>query len=215
MRVISQRLYQRGERAAPHPPAGKLALRHNLSVRALKLLVVLSLLAGVACSSTPAASRFPACTPHSLTSPGKKLPDCTFEGFNGSPTLRLAALRGKPTVLNFWASWCIQCIGEMPSFQKVYSSLGGRVAFVGMNVLELQGETMGAGRAFAKRTGVHYLLAFDPGGLLYGHFQRSLSRPVMPITVFVGAHGVVKDQHFGALDETDLRKAIRADFGIT
>jgi thiol-disulfide isomerase/thioredoxin len=189
-------------------------MRHNLSVRALRLLVVLSLLAGVACSSTPSASRFPACTPHSLTSPGKTLPDCTFEGFNGSPTLRLAALRGKPTVLNFWASWCIQCIGEMPAFQKVYSSLGGRVTFVGMNVLELQGETMGAGRTFAKRTGVHYQLAFDPAGLLYGHFQNPL-RPVMPITVFVDANGVVKEPHFGALDAATLRQKIRADFGIT
>jgi peroxiredoxin len=183
-------------------------------VRALKLLVVLCLLAGMACSSTPAASRFPPCTPHSLTSPGKKIPDCTFEGFNGSPTLRLASLRGKPTVLNFWASWCIQCIGEMPEFQKVYASLRGRVAFVGMNVLGLQGETMGAGRAFAKRTGVHYLLAFDPGGLLYGHFQSQL-RPVMPITVFIDANGVVKEPNFGALDVASLRLKIKVNFGIT
>jgi thiol-disulfide isomerase/thioredoxin len=189
-------------------------MRHNLSVRALKLLVVLSLLGGAACSSTTTAAGFPPCTPHSLTSPGKRLPDCTFEGFNGSPTLHLAALRGKPTVLNFWASWCIQCIGEMPSFQRVYSSLGGRVAFVGMDVLGLQGETMGAGRAFANRTGVHYLLAFDPGGLLYGHFQNQL-RPVMPITVFVDANGVVKEQHFGALDAVSLRQKIEANFGIT
>jgi cytochrome c biogenesis protein CcmG, thiol:disulfide interchange protein DsbE len=183
-------------------------------VRALRLLVVLSLLGGVACTKSTNASPFPLCTPHSLTSVGKAVPDCTFEGFNGSATLKLAALRGKPTVLNFWASWCIQCIGEMPSFQKVFASLGGRVAFVGMNVLGLQGETKGAGRSFAKRTGVHYQLAFDPGGLLYAHFQNP-TRPVMPITIFVDARGIVKDQHFGALDESDLRKAIQANFSIT
>jgi thiol-disulfide isomerase/thioredoxin len=184
-------------------------------VRALKLLVVLTLVAATACPSIPAASRFPPCTPHTFTSAGKKLPDCTFEGFNGSPTLRLSALRGKPTVLNFWASWCINCIGEMPAFQKVYASLGNRVAFVGMNVLGLQGETMGAGRAFAKRTGVHYRLAFDPGGLLYAHFYATTARPIMPITVFVDAQGVVKEPHFGPFDATSLRDAIRANFGIT
>lgn len=117
-------------------------------------------------------------------------------------------------MLNFWASWCIQCIGEMPAFQKVYASLGGKVAFVGMNVLNLLGETKGAGRSFAKKTGVRYQLAFDPNGLLYGHFGRPL-RPTLPITVFVDARGIVKDVNIGALDEKSLRQKIKADFGIT
>jgi thiol-disulfide isomerase/thioredoxin len=183
-------------------------------VRALRFIAVVPLLIAAACTHSSSANPFPACTPHSLTSPGKPLPNCTFEGFNGSPILHLASLRGKPTVLNFWASWCIQCIGEMPAFQRVYASLGGRVAFVGMNVLNLNGETTRAGRAFAKRTGVHYRLAFDPHGLLYGHFQNPL-RPVMPISVFVGADGLVKETNFGALDERSLREKIRKDFGIT
>ncbi|HEV2686729.1 MAG TPA: TlpA disulfide reductase family protein [Actinomycetota bacterium] len=189
-------------------------MRHNLAVRALRLIAIPLLLLSISCAQSTGASPFPACTPHSLTSPGKPLPDCTFEGFNGSPTLKLSSLRGKPSVLNFWASWCIQCIGEMPSFQRVYASLGGKVSFVGMNVLDLQGETMGAGRSFAKRTGVRYQLAFDPHGLLYGHFQNPL-RPAMPITVFVDARSIVKDLNIGALDESSLRQKIRTDFGIT
>jgi cytochrome c biogenesis protein CcmG, thiol:disulfide interchange protein DsbE len=172
------------------------------------------LTAAVACSHSTQAQPFAACTPHSLTSPGKPLPDCTFEGFNGSPTLRLTSLRGKPTVLNFWASWCVECVREMPAFQRVYASLGGKVAFVGMNVLDLQGETMTYGRAFAKRAGVRYQLAFDPHGLLYGHFENPL-RPAMPITVFVDARGIVKDLNIGALDEQTLRQKIRSDFDIT
>ena len=183
-------------------------------MRALRLIAIPIIAVCISCTSSPTASRFPACTPHSLTSPGKQLPNCTFEGFNGSSTLKLASLRGKPTVLNFWASWCIQCIGEMPAFQKIYASLGGKVAFVGMNVLNLQGETMAYGRAFAKRTGVHYQLAFDPHGLLYGHFGHP-DRPTMPITVFVDARGIVKDVNIGALDEKSLREKIRSDFGIT
>ncbi len=177
--------------------------------------MVLSLLTGAGCTKSTNANPFPPCTPHSFTSAGKKLPDCTFQGFNGSPTLRLASLRGRPTVLNFWASWCINCISEMPAFQKVHAALGNRVGFVGINVLGLQGETKGAGRAFAKRTGVHYQLAFDPGGLLYAHFYATTARPVMPITVFVDASGIVKEPHFGPFDATSLRAAIRTDFGIT
>ena len=189
-------------------------MRHNLCVRALRLIAIPLLALSVSCTSNTSAAPFPACTPHSLTSQGKPLPECTFEGFNGSPTLKLSSLRGKPSVLNFWASWCIQCIGEMPAFQKVYASLRGKVAFIGMNVLNLQGETKGAGSSFAKKTGVRYQLAFDPNGLLYGHFQNPL-RPAMPITVFVDARGIVKDLNIGALDEKSLRQKIKADFGIT
>ena len=139
------------------------------------------------------------------------MPDCTFEGFNGSADLRLTALKGKPVVMNFWASWCIDCIREMPAFQRVFAGFGGKVRFVGMDVLDIQGETKGAGRAFAKRTGVHYVMAFDPKGLLYGHFS---SRTLLPTTVFIDARGVVKERHFGALDASDLRAKIKSLFDI-
>ena len=187
-------------------------MRQNLSVRAIKLSVIALCLVGVACGNQASASRFPPCTPHSLTSVGKTIPDCSFEGFNGSPTLKLSSLRGRPTVLNFWASWCIECVSEMPHFQEVFASLNGRVAFVGMDVTGIQGETQGAGRAFAKRTGVRYQLAFDSGGLLYGHFQ---TRTLLPITVFVDSRGVVVERNFGALSEKDLRNDIKTFFHIT
>jgi thiol-disulfide isomerase/thioredoxin len=180
-------------------------------MRKAALLTVGLVLVGSACAKS-SASPFKACTARGFTSVGEKLPDCTFEGFNGSPTLRLAQLRGKPVVLNFWASWCIDCIREMPTFQKVFAGFGGRVAFVGMNVLDIQGETKGAGQTFAKRTGVQYMLAFDPEGLLYAHFSN---RTLLPTTVFVDAKGVVKERHYGALDADDLRRAIRRYFNIT
>lgn len=173
-------------------------------------------IAGAACgkAAAPNAFELPRCTPHSLVSAGKPLPDCEFAGFNGASLVRLNTLRGKPTVINFWASWCGECIGEMPAFQRVYASLRGRVAFLGMNVTGLQGETMSAGRTFAERTGVKYQLAFDPSGLLYGHFQNPL-RPVMPITVFADGHGVVKELNYGALSQSELSAKIKKDFGIT
>jgi thiol-disulfide isomerase/thioredoxin len=149
--------------------------------------------------------------------PGHRNPVPSFSGttLRGGRPISSAIFSGKVGVVNFWGSWCVECIREMPSFQTVFASLNGRVQFVGMDVLGLQGETMGAGRAFAKQAGVHYRLAFDPGGLLYAHFYATTARPIMPITVFVDSGGVVREPHFGALDATDLRKAIRANFGIT
>ena len=89
------------------------------------------------------------------------------------------------------------------------------MTFVGMDVLNLQGETKGAGAAFARRTGVHYTLAYDPHGLLYAHFSATVVRPIMPITVFVGPDGIVKERNFGPFDDKELRAAIKQYFGIT
>jgi thiol-disulfide isomerase/thioredoxin len=129
-------------------------------------------------------------------------------------TFDLAAYRGKVVVLNFWASWCIECVGEMPGFQHVFQSLGSKLSFVGMNVLDLQGETKGAGETFAKRTGVHYILAFDPHGYLYAHFSASTLRPVMPISIFVGPDLRVRQLHFGPLTAAELRADIASIFGV-
>jgi thiol-disulfide isomerase/thioredoxin len=145
---------------------------------------------------------------------GERLPSCSFEGLGGRAPVRLAALRGKPLVLNFWASWCPNCVAEMPAFQKVYSDLAGQVGFVGMDLLDLEGETRIAAEAFAKTTRVTYPLAYDPGGGLYSHFSLRIVHPVMPVTVFVDAQGVLRERRFGELAEDDLRFVIREHFGI-
>jgi cytochrome c biogenesis protein CcmG, thiol:disulfide interchange protein DsbE len=179
------------------------------------LAIVLSTVVLLASCSKAEPNAFPPCTPHGFTSPGEALPDCTFEGFNGWSPVRLAKLQGKPVVLNFWASWCIACITELPNFEKVWKSFNGRVTIVGMDVTGLQGETKGAGLTFARRAGVTYRLAYDPSGLLYAHFSPSRTRPIMPITVYVDGRGIVKERHFGGpLSEKELRDAIAQFLGV-
>jgi cytochrome c biogenesis protein CcmG/thiol:disulfide interchange protein DsbE len=46
---------------------------------------------------------------------------------------RLAALRGRPVVINKWASWCEPCREELPAFQRAALSLGREVAFIGID----------------------------------------------------------------------------------
>lgn len=166
-------------------------------------------------SARPSPSpTFAPCVPQGLVSVGERLPDCSFEGLPGRPAVDLKALRGKPLVLNFWASWCPNCVAEMPAFQKVYAGLAGRVSFVGMDLLNIEGETRTAAEAFAEKTEVAYPLAYDPDGRLYAHFSLRIVRPIMPVTVFADSRGILRERRFGELTEDELRTIIREQFGI-
>ncbi|MEX2556932.1 MAG: TlpA disulfide reductase family protein [Actinomycetota bacterium] len=142
---------------------------------------------------------------------GEALPArCAFEGVGGG-VFRLSDLAGKPSVINFWASWCTFCIEEMPAFQKVYASFGGRVEFVGADLLGVDGETRAAAEKFARSTGVLYPLIYDDGGLLYAHFSARL---IMPVTIFVRPDGIVAYRQFGPLSETALRDILAKELGL-
>jgi thiol-disulfide isomerase/thioredoxin len=144
---------------------------------------------------------------------GERLPDrCTVEAFRDGRPFSIGEFRGsKPMVLNFWASWCVFCIKEMPDFQRVYEQAGDQVVFLGLDLLGVQAETRGAAQRLAAQTGVRYPLAYDEGGKLYARLSPRL---LMPTTVFVRSDGVVAYRQFGPLDENELRAAISKYLGI-
>jgi thiol-disulfide isomerase/thioredoxin len=150
------------------------------------------------------------CRPEGIISVGEPIPSCSFEKVGGG-TFHLSDLAGKPALINFWASWCTFCIDEMPAFQRVYAALGGRVEFIGADLLNVDGETRAAAKTFAAKTGVTYPLIYDEDGLLYGHFTPNL---VMPVTIFVGADGRVVLRKFGPYEEKALREAISTHLGV-
>jgi len=155
---------------------------------------------------------FPPCRPNGLLSVGESLPDCSFPGVAGAPPVHLAELEGTPVVLNFWASWCGNCVREMPAFNRVASAFGDRLVMVGMNTLGVEGETEAGAEKFAGSTGVTYPLAYDRDGLLYAHFG---TRNIMPLTVFVDASGSIRERHFGELTEDNLYDLIEKHLGLT
>jgi thiol-disulfide isomerase/thioredoxin len=152
------------------------------------------------------------CQPEGLVSVGETIPvGCAFERVGGGALFRLSDLAGKPSVINFWASWCTFCIDEMPAFQKVYAGFGGRLAMVGADLLGVDGETSGAAETFGRSTGVRYPLIYDEGGLLYAHFSARL---IMPVTIFVRPDGIVAYRQFGPLSEGALRDILAKELGL-
>ncbi|WP_081858140.1 TlpA disulfide reductase family protein [Thiomonas sp. FB-Cd] len=57
--------------------------------------------------------------------PARPAPDFTLRDIDGKPH-RLADYRGKVVLVNFWATWCPPCRAEMPSIERLYSSMKGK-----------------------------------------------------------------------------------------
>jgi cytochrome c biogenesis protein CcmG, thiol:disulfide interchange protein DsbE len=136
---------------------------------------------------------------------GRPAPRVELPGLRGG-RVRLADLRGRPVVVNFWASWCPPCLAEMPEFQRVHHRLGGRVAFVGVN----QRDQPQAAERLASSTGVTYPLAIDPAGRSFDAFGGL----GMPTTVLIRVDGTVAEVFAGQLDEALLGERIRTVLGV-
>jgi len=72
----------------------------------------------------------------------------------------LSKLRGRPVVVNVWASWCEPCREEFPLFQQAVAGLGTRVAFLGVN----SQDGTDAARTFLGEYPIPYPSFEDPGG---------------------------------------------------
>jgi cytochrome c biogenesis protein CcmG, thiol:disulfide interchange protein DsbE len=115
-------------------------------------------------------------------------------------TTTLGDLRGRPVVVNFFASWCPPCVAEMPEFEAVHRDRSDEVAFVG---LALQ-DSRDAAQALVEVTGVSYPVAADPDGVLF----RQFGGVAMPTTVFLDADGRVTARHSGVLAQSQLQARI-------
>ena len=124
---------------------------------------------------------------------------------NGSGQVTLAEFRGRPLVLDFFASWCTSCNEELPAFAAEAASLNGQVVFAGVD-----SEETGDGLAMAKRTGVGgWVLARDVGGRELSGLRDALeATPGMPVTAFYDSGGALVHVQLGALTSDELASVL-------
>lgn len=115
---------------------------------------------------------------------------------------QLRALRGRPVVVNLWASWCDPCIFELPILQRQALEYGTRVAFLGVN----SGDNRGDARELSERFPMPYPSFEDPRQAVTGRYGAV----GLPATAFYDARGRRTIVHQGRFtSEAQLEAAIR------
>ncbi|MFM5925241.1 MAG: TlpA family protein disulfide reductase [Novosphingobium sp.] len=113
---------------------------------------------------------------------GSELPDFTLTDPSGKE-LQLKALRGKPLLINLWATWCAPCVAELPALDKLAAAQAGKLKVLTVNQDSGQPEKAGA---FLKQRGVTVLEPWlDPKGDLAFHYEAA----GLPFTVLYDAQG--------------------------
>jgi len=134
-------------------------------------------------------------TPYYNTAPSPRIgfaaPDFTLDALDGT-SLTLSDLRGRPVLLNLWASWCLPCRAEMPAIQKVYQRQNADgVQIIGLNVTSQDSEA--AARSFAQEFGLTFPIVFDRDGSASASYELL----GLPSTYFIDSQGIVRDVVIG------------------
>ncbi len=131
---------------------------------------------------------------------GHPAPSFTLSALDGTK-LTLASFRGRPVLLNFWATWCVPCRTELPALQRFAQEQQGRWAVLGVDELE----DRGAVTNFAQSLDITYPLATDTDGSVGQRYNIG----GLPSTFAVDAQGIIRKVHLGPLGSTDLQQILQ------
>lgn len=137
-------------------------------------------------------------------SSGDRAPEIGLRDTDGN-RVRMADLRGKVVLVDFWASWCAPCREEMPVLNRLQEEYGDDgLVIVGVNIDRDEANMT----RFLRRTPVDFRVVHDSGG---STVAERYEPPRMPSSYLIDRRGVVRHVHegFRASDEAQLERHIR------
>jgi cytochrome c biogenesis protein CcmG/thiol:disulfide interchange protein DsbE len=118
------------------------------------------------------------------------------------PKTTLASLRGKPALINFWASWCGPCREEAPELERFKRSLHGSAQLVGVDYTD----RAESARGFIQHYGWTFPVLSDPDGI----FGARYGFKGLPTTVVLDPKGRIMQVLSGPQSAADLHQALQA-----
>jgi cytochrome c biogenesis protein CcmG/thiol:disulfide interchange protein DsbE len=126
----------------------------------------------------------------------------SLEPLNGNVEISLEEFKGKPVVVNFWATWCGPCKLEMPFFEKTWREYKDKgVVFIGIDVMDDKDSAVD----FIEKLGISYINLYDPSGKT----SNSYGVVALPATFFIDKNGNVAVKHYGSFLGNQAEKAFK------
>jgi peroxiredoxin len=164
----------------------------------------------LACLAVLALSACSAGKPPDKVALGTVLPDARLERLEGGRAASISDYRGKPLIVNFWATWCEPCRREMPELERLSALARERgVTVIGITVdsdVNLAGE-------FVLRLGLSFPMLVDRD---MRYASDALGIDALPVTLVVGADGRLRARLKGAREWTgpEATQALRSVLGV-
>lgn len=133
-------------------------------------------------------------------------PNFTVQDANGNTT-SFSEFKGKPIVLNFWASWCPPCKAEMPDYEKMYLQYSSKgVVFLMVNMTDGSRETTATAKQFLKDNKYTFSAYFD----VKSDAANTYGISSIPDSIFIDKDGNIVNTYEGMIDSATMKKNIEA-----
>lgn len=140
------------------------------------------------------------------TSDDKQLaPNFIVTDTNGN-IVNFSDFTGKPSVINFWASWCGPCKQELPYFDSIYQDYGDKINVLMVNLTDGIRETADKARSYIADSGYSFNVYFDTENDVGDKYYLGS----IPLTVFVDRDGYIYSGHVGVISEIALKHTVEA-----
>lgn len=186
--------------------ASRIGEKPDKRIRAAKILAVVlavALLVGVLWGVNRPTARTEAAIGSEVTEVGVLCPDFTIPFYGGAGTFSPSEVRDRIAVLNFWATWCVSCLSELPDFEALAAKYPDDVSVIGIHA-QLTTEDV---QAFLDKAEYSIPMAYDADGAAIAAVGGSA---ILPVTVVLDREGRIICSTVGAMDFAELELLIKS-----
>src|SRR6056297_619020 len=178
------------------------------SILALVLAVIAGLSAGLAIAWLTRGGTSAPGIQHDLAAEavvgvGDRRPNFMHAGVKGE-LWRASDFDGRPTLVNFWATWCAPCVREMPLLQGLADRYPDQLNVVGVAI-----DDPGKVGEFVERLDIDYPILIGTSDVRETQAHFGNPNGMLPYSVLIDAQGIVRWRHLGELDEDTLEDTVQ------